>query len=143
MNLHTSSVAAESASFGYLSDLFVGKGYDKAEFIVPFIGGVFAKIVEKFPSIKVLSVMAAAGDLQIPIVKCFESAKSAGLIQSFTRNEQERLGVVAQFTLDSRNAGNTHLPSLPLGALPTLSIFALRPARQVLGSPSVSAGYRR
>lgn len=125
LNLHTTSDALESARHGYLSDLFVARGFDdNAEFITQFLNGVFKKIAENFPRLKVLSVMAAAGDLQIPIVKCFEHAKKIGLLQPFTRANQERLGVIAQFTLDSRNAGNMHPTSLPLGSLPTLSLFA-------------------
>jgi hypothetical protein len=148
LNLHTTSDAIESERLGYLSDLFVARGLDdNAEFMAQFMSGVFAKISERFSHLKVLSVMAAAGDLQTPIAKCFEHAKKAGLIQPFTRADQERLGVIAQFTLDDKNAGNTHLPPLPLGTLPILSLFGQRNPSpgdiQALPSLSESSAYRK
>lgn len=125
LNLHTSADAPESARFGYLSDLFVAEGLDdKAAFNNQFISSVFAEIVARFPKVKVLSVMAAAGDPSIPIVKCFSHAREAGLIQPFTRAEQERLGVVAQFTLDPKNNGRTHLEPLKPGTLSHLSLLS-------------------
>ena len=93
LNLHTSPHAPESARFGYLSDLFVAEGLDdNAAFINQFIDGVFAEIVARLPKVKVLSVMAAAGDPSIPIVKCFTHAKEAGLIHPFTRAGARTVG---------------------------------------------------
>lgn len=112
LNLHTNPEAPESDRFGYLSDLFVAEGLDDNPlFINQFFSSVFAEIVTRYPKVKVLSVMAAAGDHTIPIVKCFNHAKEAGLIYSFTRAEQERLGIVAQFILDAKNTESTHLSS--------------------------------
>lgn len=123
LNMHTVSGAPESASFGYLSDLFVAQGLENsADFISQLFKGVFAEIVKHYPAISVLSVMAAAGDLTIPIVKCFNHAKAAKLIYPFTRNDQQRLGIVAQFTLNDRNTGNTHLLHLPQGAVSRVSV---------------------
>ena len=63
LNLHTTADAPESARFGYLSDLFVAEGLENdASFIKQFIGGVFSEIETHHPKVKVLSVMAAAGD---------------------------------------------------------------------------------
>jgi hypothetical protein len=126
LNLHRRDDIEHSASFGYLSDLFVAEGLENDPvFINHFIGGVFAEIKTRFPKVKILSVMAAAGDPTIPIVKCFNHAKDSGLIKPFTRAEQERLGVIAQFTLDSENDGNTHLPAQLPRAVPShLSVFA-------------------
>ena len=139
LNLHRRDDIEHSASFGYLSDLFVAAGLENDPvFINHFIAGVFAEIKTRFPKVKVLAVMAAAGDPTIPIVKCFNHAKDSGLIKPFTRAEQERLGVVAQFTLDSENDGNTHLPSqLPRAAPSHLSVFAANRS-QIRINPCVS-----
>jgi hypothetical protein len=124
LNLHTTAYAPESARFGYLSDLFVAEKLDNdADFVKQFISGVFSKIETTQPKVKILSIMAAAGDPTIPIVKCFDYAKEAGLIHPFTRSEQERLGVVAQFTLKQSNAGKTHFPPSPLGVVSRLSML--------------------
>lgn len=125
LNLHITFDAPESERFGYLSDLFVAEGLENdANFIKQFMSGVFSEIERRHPKVKVLSVMAAAGDPTIPIVKCFNHAKEAKLIHLFTRLEQERLGVVAQFTLKESNNGKTHFPPLPLGIVSRLSLIA-------------------
>lgn len=141
LNLHITSDAPESERFGYLSDLFVAEGLENdANFIKQFISGVFSEIETRHPKVKVLSGMAAAGDPTIPIVKCFDHAKEAKLIHLFTRLEQERLGVVAQFTLKESNAGKTHFPPSSLGNISRLSLITeiRRRSAQKNASPVVS-----
>jgi len=131
LNLHQTdpSVSSykQSCSFGYLSDLFVTEGLHLSkDFISSFIKSTFANIKMQFPKLKTVSVMAGTNDKTKPILMCFDHAKNAKLIYPFTRDEQARLGVVAQFTYEpEKNKDHVHAKMTKAEeSYSTLSLFA-------------------
>jgi hypothetical protein len=82
---------------GYLSDLFVEKGWhDKAGFMKDFMTSVFNRAKKDFPAVTLSWGMAATNNTTIPIAQCFDAVKPE-LLKPLTDEAQQRLGVCVRF----------------------------------------------